>query len=39
MATKPMFMAKGKIARENAVNKIWPLMGYALKDKLAGGVA
>ena len=28
-----------KIARENAVNKIWPLMGYALKDKLAGGVA
>ena len=25
-----------KIARENAVNKIWPLMGYALKSKLAG---
>lgn len=23
------------IARENAVNKMWPLMGYALKDKLA----
>lgn len=24
-----------KIARANAVNKIWPLMGYALKEKLA----
>ena len=24
-----------KIARQNAVNKIWPLMGYALKEKLA----
>ncbi len=24
-----------KIARANAVNKIWPLMGYALKDQLA----
>jgi hypothetical protein len=24
-----------KIARENAVQKIWPLMGYALKDRLA----
>jgi len=24
-----------KVARENAVNKIWPLLGYALKDKLA----
>lgn len=24
-----------KIARENAVNKVWPLMGYALKDRLA----
>ncbi len=24
-----------KIARDNAVQKIWPLMGYALKDKLA----
>ena len=23
-----------KIARENAVSKIWPLMGYALKDRL-----
>lgn len=22
------------IARENAVNKVWPLMGYALKDRL-----
>lgn len=27
-----------KIARENAIQKIWPLMGYALKDKLALGV-
>ena len=25
-----------KIARQNAVNKIWPLMGYALKERLAG---
>jgi len=25
-----------KIARANAVNKIWPLMGYALKENLAG---
>lgn len=24
-----------KIARQNAVQKVWPLMGYALKDKLA----
>lgn len=24
-----------KIARENAKNKIWPLMGYALKDQLS----
>ena len=24
----------GKIARANAVQKIWPLMGYALKNKL-----
>lgn len=24
-----------KIARQNAVNKIWPLMGYALKERLA----
>ena len=23
-----------KIARQNAVNKIWPLLGYALKEKL-----
>ena len=23
-----------KIARANAVNKMWPLMGYALKEKL-----
>ena len=24
-----------KIARQNAVQKLWPLMGYALKQKLA----
>jgi hypothetical protein len=24
-----------KIARANAVNKMWPLMGYALKNKLS----
>ena len=23
-----------KIARQNAINKIWPLMGYALKERL-----
>ena len=28
-----------KIARENAVQKIWPLMGYELRSKLAGGQA
>ena len=29
-----------KIALENATNKVWPLMGYALKQKLSeGGVA
>lgn len=28
-----------KIARQNAVNKMWPLMGYALKNKLAEGAA
>ena len=26
-----------KIARQNAVQKIWPLMGYALKERLATG--
>jgi len=26
-----------KIARANAVDKIWPLMGYALKQKLSEG--
>jgi len=25
-----------KIARANAVQKIWPLMGYALRNKLSG---
>lgn len=27
-----------RVARQNAVNKIWPLMGYALKERLAGGL-
>lgn len=27
-----------KIARENAVNKIWPLMGYELKQRLFDSV-
>ena len=26
-----------KIARQNAVNKIWPLLGFRLRDKLAAG--
>ena len=25
-----------KIARQNAISKVWPLMGYALKERLAG---
>lgn len=25
-----------RIARENAVSKIWPLLGFRLRDKLAG---
>ena len=24
-----------RIARENAISKVWPLLGYALKEKLA----
>ena len=28
-----------KIARANAVQKIWPLMGYALRSKLSRGEA
>lgn len=28
-----------KIARQNAVSKIWPLMGYELKCRLAGSAA
>jgi len=28
-----------KIARKNAVQKLWPLMGYALKEKLHNEVA
>ncbi|QEL64764.1 hypothetical protein OTERR_12880 [Oryzomicrobium terrae] len=27
-----------KIARENAINKVWSLMGYALKDRLANAL-
>jgi hypothetical protein len=26
-----------KIARQNAINKVWTLMGYHLKQKLAEG--
>ena len=26
-----------KIARANAITKVWPLMGYALKERLATG--
>jgi len=26
-----------KIARENAINKVWPLMGYELKERMANG--
>ena len=26
-----------KIARQNAISKMWPLMGYALKERLAEG--
>lgn len=28
-----------KIARQNAVAKMWPLMGYALRERIASGVA
>ena len=28
-----------KIARQNAIDKIWPLMGYELRSKLVGGAA
>lgn len=28
-----------KVARANAVAKVWPLMGYALKERLARGKA
>ena len=27
-----------RIARQNAVAKIWPLLGYALREKLAAGI-
>lgn len=26
-----------KIARQNAINKVWPLMGYALRERLSEG--
>ena len=26
-----------KIARQNAISKVWPLMGYALKERLTNG--
>lgn len=26
-----------RVALENAKNELWPLLGYALKDRLAGG--
>lgn len=25
-----------KVARQNAINKIWPVMGYALRSRLTG---
>lgn len=28
-----------KIAKDNAIAQIWPLMGYELRSKLAGGAA
>lgn len=28
-----------KIARQNAVAKIWPLMGYELRTRISGGVS
>lgn len=28
-----------RLARENAINKVWPLMGYELRSKLAQGGA
>lgn len=28
-----------KIARENAISKVWPLLGFRLRDKLAGAQA
>ena len=28
-----------KIARENAIDKVWPLLGYELRTKLAGSKA
>ena len=27
-----------RIARENAVAKVWPLLGFRLRDKLSGGL-
>ncbi|MBG4448712.1 hypothetical protein I5F71_02860 [Pseudomonas aeruginosa] len=28
-----------KIARQNAVAKVWPLLGYELRTRLAGGIS
>ena len=28
-----------KVARQNAINKVWPLMGYELRTKLTGVAA
>jgi hypothetical protein len=28
-----------KVARDDAINQMWPLLGYALKQKLSEGVA
>ena len=27
-----------RIARENAINKVWPLLGFRLRDKISGGL-
>jgi len=32
---KQFLIAADQLARENAVAKIWPLMGYELRSKLA----
>ena len=32
-------MKREEIARKNAIEKIWPLVGYELRTKLAGSKA